>query len=115
MFREMLDNCKRPSVEDRESAIMRGKRRAENSLQYQMFLATELFSKNNKDFDMEDVTARNKIMMEWSDNSRHKNGSYSKAYRDLITDPKFKGDPLKVTLEEVEYYLQNQKLKNETI
>lgn len=91
-----------------ERAILRKEIAPRDALECQMVLAEELYSAEHHGADLNNPETKNEIMFEWTDKNKHQNGSYSEAYRKLISHPRFDGDPLKVSLNEVEYYLEHQ-------
>lgn len=85
-------------------------------LENQMRLATILYAKlHERNFDVETHDGRNKIMLFWTDASDGEK-TYSEIYReieedpDFETHPRFKGDIYKITVEDIEYYKEHEKL-----
>ncbi|HMP67363.1 MAG TPA: hypothetical protein PKA60_01265 [Candidatus Paceibacterota bacterium] len=99
-----------------ENALMTGKAVPRNRMENQIRLAADyariLYGEKPELLDMESREFRNKIMFEWSDGE----GSLSKFYRQIedddnfFTHPRLKGNILNITIGDVLFFKQNNRL-----
>lgn len=103
------------TFEQKEMDLIKGVDTPKNRQQQQVILAIELFKKNNPNADMSSHEVRNETMFEWSKGG---DASYSAAYRgvenhpDFSNHPRLKGLSTNITLEDVDYFLREKKLKD---
>lgn len=110
---------KNSGVVEEEIEILNHKENPHDLLQKQFVLAEELYARTyqtENSINIQDREVRNEIMAYWGESG------YSAYFRDIfygdnkaafVAHPRFQGDPLNITLADLDYYKEHQKLSLE--